>query len=470
MTKSLSAYNKKRNFNSTAEPIGKKVTNKKKHIFVVQHHAARRDHYDFRLEVGGVLVSWAVPKGPSYNTRDKRLAVKVEDHPYAYKDFEGTIPKGEYGGGTVMIWDEGFYECDGNAKGEIKTGSFKFRLFGKRLKGSWTLVKFKEDNWLLIKEKDGVFLYDDISSFDRSVRTDRTMGEISSGKQIKRVRNSAKDFLVEGVEISNPDKHIFEKPTITKYDIALYYKKVAKRMLPYLENRLLSTVRLPSGVGGEKFFAKHNFSSNSGVVKMMIPCKNGNKEDYYHITNEEGLISEVQMNSYEFHIWGSSIANIDKPNILVFDLDPDEGMSLSKIRQGVRDLKSVLDEFAFKSYLKTSGGKGYHVVVPIDKLKNWDDASEFAQNVAKVMEAMWPDKYSSNMRKNKRTNKIFIDWVRNTKGATSVAPYSIRLKDKCRISMPIKWSELDKVGPADVTIEEAIKRLKRKNPWVGFFV
>ena len=95
MTKSLSAYNKKRNFNSTAEPIGKKVTNKKKHIFVVQHHAARRDHYDFRLEVGGVLVSWAVPKGPSYNTRDKRLAVKVEDHPYAYKDFEGTIPKGE---------------------------------------------------------------------------------------------------------------------------------------------------------------------------------------------------------------------------------------------------------------------------------------------------------------------------------------------------------------------------------------
>lgn len=145
-------------------------------------------------------------------------------------------------------------------------------------------------------------------------------------------------------------------------------------------------------------------------------------------------------------------------------------MSLSKIRQGVRDLKSVLDEFSLKSYLKTSGGKGYHVVVPIDKLKNWDDASEFAQNVAKVMEAMWPDKYSSNMRKNKRMNKIFIDWVRNTKGATSVAPYSIRLKDKCRVSMPIKWSELDKVGPADVTIEEAIKRLKRKNPWVGFFV
>lgn len=469
MTKSLNLYNKKRNFNSTAEPIGKKVVNKKKHIFVVQHHAARRDHYDFRLEVGGVLVSWAVPKGPSYNTRDKRLAVKVEDHPYAYKDFEGTIPKGEYGGGTVMIWDEGFYECDGNAKDEIKTGSFKFRLFGKRLKGSWTLVKFKEDNWLLIKEKDGIFLYDDITSFDRSVRTDRTMDEISSGKRIKKVRNSAKDFLVEGVEISSPDKHIFEKPTITKYDIALYYKKVAKRMLPYLENRLLSTVRLPSGVGGEKFFAKHNFSSNSGVVKMMIPSKNGNKEDYYHITNEEGLISEVQMNSYEFHIWGSSIANIDKPNILVFDLDPDEGMSLSKIRQGVRDLKSVLDEFSLKSYLKTSGGKGYHVVVPIDKLKNWDDASEFAQNVAKVMEAMWPDKYSSNMRKNKRTNKIFIDWVRNTKGATSVAPYSIRLKDKCRISMPIKWSELDKVGPADVTIEDAIKRLKRKDPWAGFF-
>lgn len=469
MEKKLTLYNKKRDFKRTNEPKGKKVTKRKKHIFVVQHHEARRDHYDFRLEIGGVLVSWAVPKGPSYNYKDKRLAVKVEDHPYEYKDFEGTIPKGEYGGGTVILWDEGYYESENNIKEALRKGNLKIKLFGKRLKGAWALVKFKDDNWLLIKEKDNYVVYDDIKKQNRSIRTNRTMEEIADGKKNKPVKDSVKNHIVEGVEITNPNKPIFIRPTVTKYEIARYYKKVASHMLPYIKGRLLSTVRLPSGAGGEKFFAKHNFSSSSGIVEMKIPNKSGNKEDYYHITSAEGLISEVQFNSYEFHIWGSSIENIEKPNILVFDLDPDKGMALSKIRQGVRDLKSILDELSLKSFLKTSGGKGYHIVVPIDKLKSWDEASEFAQTVAKIMEAKWPDKYCSNMRKDKRKNKIFIDWVRNTKGATSVAPYSIRLKDKCRVSMPIKWSELDKVGPDEITMEDAIKRLKRKDPWEGFF-
>lgn len=469
MKKGLDVYNRKRNFSKTNEPVGKKVVPKKRHIFVVQHHDARRDHYDFRIEVGGVLVSWAIPKGPSYDRKDKRLAVKVEDHPYNYKDFEGTIPKGQYGGGTVMVWDEGYYECDENTKDSLKKGKLKFRLYGQKLKGAWSIFKFKDDNWILIKEKDDYYVYDDITKIDTSVKTGRTMDEIASGRTIKKVKNSKKNYVVCGIEITSPDKKIFEKPKITKYDIALYYQKVADRMIPYLEGRLISTVRLPSGVGGEKFFAKHNFSSHGGVVKKIIPNKNGNKEDYYHIASKEGLISEVQFNSYEFHIWGSKVGNIEKPDILVFDLDPDKGLGLSKIRQGVRDLKSILDEFSLKSFLKTSGGKGYHVVVRIDKLKNWDDVSEFAQNIAKLMEAKWPDRYSANMRLDKRKGKIFIDWVRNTRSATSVAPYSIRLKDKCRVSMPIKWSELDKVGPAEVTIEDAIKRLKRKDPWAGFF-
>ena len=161
---SLKKYKEKRNFRKTKEPIGKKEVSRKRLRFVVQHHMARREHYDFRLEWDGVLLSFAVPKGPSYNTKDKRLAVHVEDHPLSYRNFEGVIPKGEYGGGTVMVWDRGYYEPLGNFKRDFKNGSVKFQLYGNRLQGKWTLIHFKEDNWLLIKEQDGVKLFSSISS------------------------------------------------------------------------------------------------------------------------------------------------------------------------------------------------------------------------------------------------------------------------------------------------------------------
>ena len=136
---------------------------------------------------------------------------------------------------------------------------------------------------------------------------------------------------------------------------------------------------------------------------------------------------------------------------------------------GVKDLKKILDMLNLKSYLKTSGGKGYHVVVKIKEKMNWEEFRKTAKNIAMLMEAKWPNKYTSNIRLKNRKNKIFIDWVRNTRSSTSVAPYSIRLRDKCSVSMPIKWSELDKVEPNEVTIEDALKRIKRKNPWEDFF-
>jgi len=160
MTSSLTEYNLKRDFDKTPEPEGGTQRPQESLRFVVQHHSARRDHYDLRLEYNGVFLSWAVPKGPSYNTRDKRLAVRVEDHPLEYRDFEGTIPKGEYGGGTVMIWDEGFWEPNANVEDGLREGVLKFLLRGRRLKGKWALVRLKgkegdaKDNWLWLKEKD----------------------------------------------------------------------------------------------------------------------------------------------------------------------------------------------------------------------------------------------------------------------------------------------------------------------------
>jgi len=466
MKKLLHSYHEKRNFNSTPEPIGTIKHKSKKLHFVVQHHLARKDHYDFRLEWNGVLKSWAVPKGPSYNPMDRRLAVCVEDHPFDYRNFEGVIPKGEYGAGPVMLWDEGFFEPIGDFQKGLQKGNLKFILKGSRLHGAWSLIHFKENHWLLIKEKDNFLGFRNISIYDRSVRTGRTMEEIQ--QEIK-IQTSKENAIVQNISVTHPDKVIFSNPKITKLDIALYYEKVAKRMFPFLQHRLISTIRCPKGINGEKFFKKHFQEANSNLGMIPVINDKGVKRDYYYLKNTSALISEVQMNGYEFHIWGSEVSNLNHPDMLVFDLDPDEGMSLKQIRQGVRDLKSLLDELSLISFLKTSGGKGYHIVVPIHSLKTWKSFRNFAQNIAKFMEEKWPDKYVSNVRKKDRKNKIFIDWIRNTKSATSVAPYSIRTRKGAKVSMPISWKELDKVNPDGISMQEAIQSLTRKDPWENFF-
>ena len=201
MADKLAAYNQKRDFLETREPPGSKAaggdTGAGPLCFVVQHHLASRDHYDLRLEWNGTLLSWAVPKGPSYNPRDKRLAVHVEDHPLDYRDFEGTIPKGEYGGGVVMLWDEGTWEPLGDVDEDLRRGELKFVLQGERLDGAWVLVRLAprkgdggKDDWLLVKERDGNARDDDgIAGFTTSVRTGRTMDEIRRDSEEHRAKN-----------------------------------------------------------------------------------------------------------------------------------------------------------------------------------------------------------------------------------------------------------------------------------------
>ena len=463
MKNSLTSYNKKRDFNKTKEPRGKKHKSQRKLRFVIQHHLASKDHYDLRLEWNGVLKSWAVPKGPSYLPEDKRLAILVEDHPLAYRNFEGTIPKGEYGGGTVMLFDEGYWEPIDNFENDFKNGNFKFKLFGKRLKGTWALVQYKEDNWLLIKEREGLLEFRDIKCINTSIRSGRTMEEIAKGYRPKLHSNN----IIASVAITSPNKIIYKTPKITKRKVLKYYEQVAKRMLPYLKYRLISTVRCPDGVEKNTFYKKHFEKEREGFCRFNYTNVQNEQEEYYYITNVSGLISEVQMNSIEFHVWGSTINDLESPNMMVFDLDPDEKLNLKKLREGVQDLKSILDDLKLKSYLKTSGGKGYHVVVPMKNI-DWEDFRTIAQNVAKLMEAKWPDKYTSNIRKDKRDNKIFVDWVRNVKGATSVAPYSLRVRKKPTVSMPISWDELNKIKPDGITMKIALKKIKQKDPWKGF--
>mgnify|MGYP002745276067 FL=1 len=446
----LTKYNNKRNFNITSEPIGKILKKNKKLTFCVQHHIARKDHFDFRLEYNGTMSSWAIPKGPSYNPKDKRLAIKVEDHPISYKNFEGTIPKGEYGAGTVLLFDLGYYEIIKYEKNLIKV-----ILYGKRLKGMWTLTHFKDDNWLLIKDDDFYENYIDITKYKRSIKTNRTMKEIKDNEKKKEIL------------LTNPSKKIIGK--ITKKDIFNYYKKIAPYMMPYLENRIISVVRAPSGINNNIFFKKHLENQKRYLEKINISSKNDKEKDYYYILDEIGLLSEVQMNSYEFHIWGSNASNKNKPNMMVFDLDPDKSLSLDKLRLGVKYLKEILDNLNLKSFLKTSGGKGYHICIPFKNNLTWKKFYKISEDIANIIENTHSELFTTNNRKEKRKNKIFIDYLRNQKSATFVAPYSVRLRKNTPVSMPIAWNELDKIKPNEITIYKAIKRLKKKDPWKDFF-
>lgn len=806
MSSKLNEYNQKRNFEKTYEPEGEIENYEEGLRFVVQHHKARSDHYDLRLEWGGVLLSWAVPKGPSYNTRNKRLAVKVEDHPLVYRNFEGIIPKGEYGGGTVMLWDEGFWEPYGNVEEGLGKGELKFALKGNRLKGRWALIRWKaksgdrKDNWLLLKEKDEYAKNDEgITEFTTSIRTGRTMLEIQSGEDEKDAKNpfnsadvqlaklvnkayeseewlyelkydgfrimafaeggtvrlmtrngidytrrfhnvassiidwaagrpmvldgeivitdvsgrtdfqalqdymknpkgknltyiifdllaldgadlrgyrlidrkekledlmknapknlyysrhikgkgkesfsiackanmegiigkradsvysgtrngdwiklkcykrqefvvggyslsekrisgisslllgvysgddlvyvgragtgisradmkmleqkfeglkrndspfkpepksrtgekitwlepelvveikfaqwtkdnllrqasfkgirtdknpddiimekeegegqfqrSVKEMekpvesnknsiIVEGIKITNPQKTLFDEPKITKEDVARYYSKVSNRMLPYVSHRILSIVRCPNGISQTCFYKKHPGPNSKGIITIPVSNSSKETEDYFYIDSVSGLVSEAQMGTLEFHTWGSRTEMLENPDMMVFDLDPDEGMDISRVRQGVRDIKKILAELSLNSYLKTSGGKGYHVVVPLKPTVGWDVFYNFAKRVAEVMEQKWPDRYTSNIRKAKRKDKIFIDWIRNGRGATSIAPYSIRARNGARVSMPIRWDELDTVEPDAVNMANALSRIAGNDPWEGFF-
>lgn len=446
----LTKYNNKRNFNITSEPIGKILKNNKKLTFCVQHHIARKDHFDFRLEYNGTMSSWAIPKGPSYNPKDKRLAIKVEDHPISYKNFEGTIPKGEYGAGTVMLFDLGYYKIIKYEKNLIKV-----ILYGKRLKGMWTLTHFKDDNWLLIKDDDFYENHIDITKYKRSIKTNRTMKEIKDNEKKKEIL------------LTSPNKKIIGN--ITKNVIFNYYKKVAPYMMPYLENRIISVVKAPSGINNKIFFKKHLENQKRYLEKINISSKNDKEKDYYYILDEIGLLSEVQMNSYEFHIWGSNASNKNKPNMMVFDLDPDKSLSLDKLRLGVKYLKEILDNLNLKSFLKTSGGKGYHICIPFKNNLTWKKFYKISEDIANIIENTHSELFTTNNRKEKRKNKIFIDYLRNQKSATFVAPYSIRLRKNAPVSMPIAWNELDKIKPNEITIYKAIKRLKKKDPWKDFF-
>jgi len=792
----LADYNLKRDFHKTREPAGK-VAKGSGNRFIVQKHAASRLHYDFRLELDGVLKSWAVTKGPSLSPDDKRLAVRTEDHPLSYAGFEGTIPKGEYGGGTVMLWDKGSWApVKGKSAEDLEKGHLHFILDGERMKGEWLLVRMrkkpgeKRENWLLRKIDDGFAGGSDdlVSRALTSVETGRSMAEIAAqeggeislqGKQgeafekamqeaaekkkrhaksnvkktraadhalpkfrkpqlatlvdqvpagnnwlheikydgyrcllavnghkariytrsgkdwtdkfqglarasVNRVSGSAlidgeivaldgkgnpdfsnlqkvlkeekgnltlfafdllerngedltrltnierkerlnsvlgegedsirfadhligggeklldamckagqegiiskradasyhgrrtrtwlkikctrrQEFVVIGwrksdkkarpfaslllaqnesdrlvykgrvgtgfteemmeelagkmrqlarktppadvpkaesrdahwitpklvaeiafaeftgdgrvrhgsflglredkdasqvtpespasstpqkaqpmVKISSRDRIIFPDAKATKGDLADYYEHIGALMLPWAAHRPISLVRCPQGRAKQCFFQKHDPGSFGEHVKgVPITEKDGGVEDYLYIENVAGLLACVQMGTIEFHGWGARIESLEQPDRMVFDLDPDEGLDFGQVKKAARDIRQTLADLGLASFAMLSGGKGVHVVVPLEAKAEWPEVKDFARRFSIALAQSQPDRYTATMSKEKRKGKIFIDWLRNQRGATSVVPYSARARTGAPVAVPVSWNELD---------------------------
>jgi bifunctional non-homologous end joining protein LigD len=806
----IETYNKKRDFSKTKEPKGRKLKGKGD-SFVVQKHDASRLHWDFRLELDGVLKSWAVPKGPSLDPGQNRLAMRTEDHPLDYGDFEGTIPAGEYGGGTVMLWDEGrWIPQEGKDPSKtIEEGHLHFALEGERMKGEWVMFRLKPkpgekaEPWMLKKVTDEYADPDEgdalVDNCVTSVTTGRTMAEIASGEDVWRsnrggqkggrakrkgskapppfeepqlatlvdevptgnswlheykydgyrllisvgdgvatawtrkgkdwsdkfkalVKAAAKlpagclidgeavaldpkgrpsfqllqstlkqqtgsnlvfyafDLLIDrgedirklsnlerkerlaallkgvsppilygdhvigrgealfeevckqngegiiskkasapykgtrtrcwlkikciqrsefvivgwaesdkrrgfrslllaakehgkltyvgkvgtgfdtkmieemsermrplgidkaplevpradrkqahwikpqlvaeiayseftnegilrhpsfvglredkpasevvvetpkhlkksekkakrataeslGIRISNPERIIYPEDGLTKLDLADYYAAVEPLIMVDVARRPMTLIRCPQGRSKKCFFQKHDSGTFGPHVKHVpIEEKKGEIQDYLYFDDIKGLLASVQMGTIEFHGWGSKIDPLEYPDRLVFDLDPDVGLDFGKVKEAAVRLRGLLQDLGLKSFPLLSGGKGIHVVVPLDQSKDWPTVKSFADRFSRAISEAEPEMFTANIRKVQRKGRIFLDWLRNQRGATAVMPYSARAREGAPVAAPIAWEELDRyeggnhfsIRDADELIERASSKM-----------
>ncbi|MFL6750421.1 MAG: DNA ligase D [Sphingomicrobium sp.] len=802
----IETYNRKRDFAKTREPRGRRLKGKGD-SFVVQKHDASRLHWDFRLELDGVLKSWAVPKGPSLDPDDKRLAVRTEDHPLDYGEFEGVIPKGEYGGGTVMLWDRGRWEPEPgkDPSRTIEEGHLHFTLEGERMKGEWVMFRLKprpgerQEPWMLKKVDDEFAKPEEgdalVEHCVTSVSTDRSMAEIAAGTDVWRsnrggrkggwqkrkaqagppefqapqlatlvdaiptgndwlheykydgyrllistaggaatawtrkgndwsdkfrsiVRAAAKlpagclidgeavaldkkgkpsfqllqstlkggdadlafyafDLLVDqgeditklpnierkerlaallkavsppilygdhvvgkgeklfeaickeggegiiskkakagysgersrnwlkikciqrqefvivgwqdsdkrhgfrslhlgvrdggklryagkvgtgfdtkmihdlsdrmrplevsdppleiprsarrgshwieprlvgevayteftsdgilrhpsfialredkparevvlekpqklkrpakakkadtaspdafGIKISNRDRVIFPGEGLTKGDLADYCAAIESLMLVDMAKRPISLVRCPQGRAKQCFFQKHDNGAMGPHVKHVpVEESDGDVQDYLYVEDAAGILACVQMGTIEFHGWGSKANRLEYPDRLVFDLDPDEGLDFAKVKAAAKRLRDLLADLGLVTFPMLTGGKGIHVIAPLDAKADWPKVKSFAERFSRAIAEAEPDVFTANIRKNQRKGRIFLDWLRNQRGATAVMPYSARAKDGAPVAVPIAWEELDKFkSGAAFSIRDADELIQR---------
>lgn len=817
MAKPVSEYTRKRNFEITSEPPeaapakrGKKAPSALR--FVIQKHDARNLHYDFRLELDGTLKSWAVPKGPSLDPTQKRLAVHVEDHPISYGTFEGSIPEGQYGAGDVIVWDHGVWQPIGDPQETYKAGKLKFTLIGEKLSGDWALVRTHlrgsgdKEQWLLIKEKDQqarpISEFDVVAELPKSVLSDATVGDKTTkkavkkpkvvkpkptalpeqfspqlatlmdkapagdwryeikfdgyrilaridkgkvrlltrnghdwtaklplqakalaemkldgswldgevvvlndkgfpdfqglqnafeigrsvdiiyfvfdapflhgvdqrempvedrraalkkalgrksrqilrfseaftakhqdivesacalslegvigkragspyvsrrspdwiklkcrlrqefaiigytapqgsrsgfgalllgvyddkglvyagrvgtgfnqanlklfhgqlqklerktsplakpltaaqargvhwveptlvceaefaewtregvvrqaafiamrtdkpateivreqpqspkaGKPVSEKKTSSKDSTVAGVKITHPDRVIDKDSGTQKLELVQFYESISKWILPFLRDRPVSLLRAPEGVEGEQFFQKHAERLAIPNIKHLDPNIDLGHARLMEIDTVQALIGAAQMGTIELHTWGATTDKIETPDLFVLDLDPDPALPWKSMVEATQLTLSVLDEIGLEAFLKTSGGKGMHIIVPLARKDDWDTVKAFAKAIAQFMAQQLPERITATMGPKNRVGKIFVDYLRNTRGASTVSAYSVRARPGLPVSVPIARDELTTLhGSQEWTVANLLERLEglKEDPWAGY--
>ncbi|HEY2189899.1 MAG TPA: non-homologous end-joining DNA ligase [Caldimonas sp.] len=540
MKSALQPYLRKRDFKVSSEPTGGKAT-KGALAFVIQKHAATRLHYDFRLELDGTLKSWAVPKGPSLDPHDKRMAVHVEDHPIDYASFEGTIPKGQYGAGKVIVWDNGTWEPVGDVRAGYRAGKLKFRLHGKKLHGGWTLVRMngrageRQEPWLLIKERDDAARpaeeFNVVDAEPGSVLSDLTIDDTSAatktpsrgsaksvataskamaspeevtvastataksaarGKPASRTQTAVKaepgrkanaapkatsksskgraEATLAGLSISHPDRVVDTTTGVTKLEVVNYYLEAARLILPHLAKRPVSLVRAPAGLAGHLVFQRHAGALRIPELRELDPAFSPDHEPMIEVDSSTALIGAAQANVIEFHTWNATTRDAAHPDRMVFDLDPGEGLAWRQMQEGAALLRSLLQQLGLESFLKTSGGEGLHVVVPIAAKEDWGTIRELARRIVEHMAATIPERFVAKSGPKNRVGRIFVDYLRNGFGATTACAWSARARPGLGVSVPCAWDELDALsGGAHWTIRNVRERIyERADPWRGY--
>lgn len=455
----LGTYRAKRDPRRTPEPFGEVAADDTDTggRFVIQEHHARRLHYDVRLERGGVLVSWAVPKGLPEKPGSPRLAVHTEDHPLEYLDFHGEIPRGEYGGGSMTIWDSGTYETEKWSDDEVAV-----TLCGERVEGRFVFFRpaRTEDpkDWLVTRRVD-----------DGTTRAER-----SSGGDVQSPRVSVGGRTLK---LSNLDKELYPGAGVrgTKNAVLDFYARVADTLLPHLAGRPVTLRRFPDGIDAESFYEKNaGRNAPSWLRTVVVPTpgssRGSSSASFVVVEEHAALVYLANLAVLELHVPQWRVDAEDHPlppDELVFDLDPGPGTGLLECAAVARRIRERLDDDGLVASVKTSGSKGMQMTAPVrlDPDSEASATSEYAKRVAETLARETPGSVTAVMAKDRRRGKVFVDWSQNNTAKTTVAPYSLRARaahGAPTVSTPLTWDEVDGCTEAEELVfspEEVLARI-----------
>jgi bifunctional non-homologous end joining protein LigD len=519
----LAPYQSKRDFSRTPEPAGtvpepagtvpepagaaQPPSADGLRRFVVQRHRARRVHYDLRFEINGVLVSWAVPNGPTLDPAVKRLAVHVEDHPIEYLYFEGVIPRGQYGAGDVIVWDTGTWEphATDDPAAAVAAGDFHADVTGHKLRGRFVLVRRGgngpgSDQWLLLHKADD----DAVSGWDpedypKSVLSGRTNEQVRAdpdrvwlsdlppaeasvelhpppvaGPTDKEL--AALEELGAGgrwevfgreLRLTNLDKELFPgrdgEPPVTKRELISYTARIAPAVLPYLAGRPLNMHRFPGGAAAPGFWHKQlPDHAPEWVPRWRNPeAKAGESKTYLVVEEPAALVWAANFGALEWHAWTARASDPASPSYALIDIDPGATTSWDDVLVLARLHRTALEHVGVRAAVKVTGRRGIHVWIPVVPGLKFQDTRRWAEQLSKTIGAVVPDLVSWEWDKRERGGRARLDYTQNVHHKTLVAPYSPRAAPGAPVSAPIGWDELDdpSLRPDGFTIRTELDRV-----------